>query len=266
MRQKMPSSSASCRALCAATSDFDLADLCNRLSKYHVQVDAASCLNHKDSINGSFNLVIGENGICIDNICFLVSCLSRLLGGSPVQRVHAWLRKARRDSVASPEPRSESVGPFQILCTHLQFSPVASVSPKRSRCRKRWLSRDGAWQVTEWLVALLTYYALGCPMSTAQLARALGSWHVSTNQNTAFEGTTYFCGSQPSEDWSRGRKTSYDTLISFHSNSVVAGDVASCIKVVAKQVHTKHISLPSTAGILDPCAALCPDAKRFSET
>ena len=96
-------------------------------------MDAPSCLNHKDRINSLFNLVIGESGIRIDNTCFLVSCLSRLLGGSPVQRVHAWLRKARRDSLASPEPRSESVGPFQILLTHLPFLPVASVSPKGSR-------------------------------------------------------------------------------------------------------------------------------------
>ena len=130
MRQKMTSPLTSCRALCAATSDFDLVNLCNRLSKNHVQMDAVSCLNHKDSINSLFNLVIGENGICIDNTCFLVSCLSRLLGGSPVQRVHAWLRKARRDSLASPEPRSESVGPSHIAYTFAIFTGGLCVSKR----------------------------------------------------------------------------------------------------------------------------------------
>ena len=53
-----------------ATSVFGLVDLVNRLSKNHVQMDAASCLSHKDGIHSLFNLVIGENGICINNTCF----------------------------------------------------------------------------------------------------------------------------------------------------------------------------------------------------
>ena len=200
------------------------------------------------------------------HLFFLVSCLSRLLGGSPVQRVHAWLRKVRLDSLVSAGPRSESVGPSQIFPTHLPSSPMASVSPKGSRCRRCWLSRVAAWQLTEWLVALLTYCELGCPQSITQLASALGSWQNSTKQNTAisefFEGTIYFCRAQPSEDWSRGRNTLYDTLTLFRSNNVAVGDVSSCSNVVAKQVRSEHISLPPTAGILGPCATLCPERHR----
>ena len=143
---------------------------------------------------------------------------------------------------------------------------MASESPKGSRCKKRWLSRVAAWQLTEWLVALLTYYELGCPKFTTQLVNALGSWQVSTRQNIAilelFEGTIPFCRAQPSEDWSRGRKTLYDTISSFYSNDVVVGDVSSCNNVAARQVRNEHISLPSTAGILDPCTALCPERQR----
>ena len=54
----------------------------------------------------------------------------------------------------------------------------------------------------------------------------------------------------------------YNTLTSFLSNKVVVGDVLSCNNVVAKQVCSDHISLPPTAGILDPGSALCPERQR----
>ena len=121
------------------------------------------------------------------------------------------LRRARSARSTSPVPRPGVARSLNFMPAHLPLSPVADVPPNGPRSEKRWASRLAAWELTEWIVAFLTFYEFNCPKTFGQLEASLGAWHVTTLQNKfileLFEGTISFCRTQSSDGWSRGRNT-----------------------------------------------------------
>ena len=55
--------------------------------------------------------------------------------------------------------------------------------PKSVRSRRRWLARENAWLLTEWLITLFNYYELGMPKAVSVMSSQLGKWRVSSHQS-----------------------------------------------------------------------------------
>ena len=226
--------------------------------------DTARAVSTSDAINSKqlafecLNSITSEAGLCPGSFSAFVHLIPTLDKGGPQQRFHGWLIRARRlgGSSSSSRPANNGESP-NILPVHLPASPVQCVPPKGRRALKLWVAKRSAWALTEWLLSLFSYYELGYPKSAADYEKKMGSWHVSEEQESLalslFEGLLPFCNLKSEETWSRGRKTLHEAVVSFNDNKHIhIGDFAKHNTVAAQYVDPNRISLPTTAGILDP--------------
>ena len=149
----------------------------------------------------------------------MIAGLPKICAGRPVQRLHAWMIRARQypPLLSSPPPVRKGEGDAAFFFpTHLPVCPVPAEAPKIGRARSRWAAERSAWKMTEWLIAFYNYYEMGCCKTPSGYQDVLGSWHVSAGQSSAvhrlFRRLVSFCQNRASSDWTRGRKSLFEAL------------------------------------------------------
>ena len=197
--------------------------------------------------------------------------ISKLSKGRPLQRLHSWLDRARRNpplsSPGTSSPDGEGVR-ASFLPTHLPLPPaevIASLSGTE-RASETALAHRSAWLLTEWLVCIYNYFEMRCAKSSRVYQSYLGPWKVSAQQEKAVFGLYHrligFCKTRAGDVWTRGRKTLLESLKELESRNLKPGDCAQIYNRPPKPVLPERVSLPERAGLCSPENYLCAERAR----
>ena len=148
-----------------------------------------------------------------------ISSISRVLSGSPIQRLHSFLIDCRR-RVVSPASFDSATGAVcPMFPMHFPKPFVSAISLARGHAKGRWVARRTAWLIVEWCICFYNYFELGSPTSTDVFRNALGPWRIAPHQLKAVRGLydelVPFCRLSSSEGLSRGRFTLKQSLDSL---------------------------------------------------
>ena len=128
-----------------------------------------------------------------ENVYTVLLLISELSKGRPLQGLHAWLDRARRNpplsSPGTSSPDGEGVR-ASFLPTRLLLPPAEVTASLNSteRASETALAHRSAWLLTEWLVCAYSYFEIHSPKSSRVYRSYLGPWRVNAQQEKAAFG------------------------------------------------------------------------------
>ena len=217
----------------------------------------------KQAFSDLLGSVIDRHGTSVKSVLVGLSFTEQFCSGTPLQRFHSWLQRARNNKPLSRSAPAVDGGAPRFLPTHLPASPVVGALPPSGRARTRNLVSRCAWEVTEWIVSVCSFYELGCPHCVNDYQNRLGCYYVSEHQEAAvsllFKEVRAFFEVRPSSDWIRGRKSLLDAIRELAASDVSFGAVADLHLQPPLAIDPDRIALPAAAGKCESCKYLSPE-------
>jgi hypothetical protein len=221
---------------------------------------------HNECIDNLYRC-LDVDGVGPQTLHVFINSLDKIISGGPIQRLHSWLVRMRRQGASVPIVKESVLTPSKLLPTHLPARPLRCDHTYGRESVVQLQARQAAWNITEWLLCIYTYYECGCPKSPQQYLNTIGPYKVSEQQvNSAhvlYESIHPLCQLRPSEGWTRGRKSLIEALSDLTHKEIKPGQTVSPRQTTAKYVDPDRISVPEKAGGVDPIKLLCPERQKI---